>query len=202
MAVFAKAPVPGRVKTRLAGVLGNEGAARLHAQLVRYALETAAAAAPGRVELWADPADDAFLRDSAHAVGASVHAQHGDDLGARMRHAFEHAHATGARLVLIGCDCPALTPAHLHAAIAALDGADAAIAPAEDGGYVLVALRKPCPFLFEAMPWSTADVMRETRRRLDLHGVAWRELPTLWDVDRADDYTRLCAAALLEGLEA
>ncbi|HET7731987.1 MAG TPA: DUF2064 domain-containing protein, partial [Usitatibacter sp.] len=123
--MFAKAPVPGQVKTRLAGVLGEAAAAGLHAGLVRHALATAAAAGLGQVELWCAPDErhDFFAR-CAVDFGATLHAQRGAGLGERMRAAFDAAFARGEALVLIGSDCPALRPADLRAAAGALDAHD------------------------------------------------------------------------------
>jgi uncharacterized protein len=193
VAVFAKAPVAGAVKTRLAPVLGLAGAARLHAWLVHRALEAALEAASGDVELWCAPDEShPFFAECAAAHGVRLRAQRGDDLGARMSDAFATAHREGAALVLVGSDCPALGAAAIAEAARALDRHAAAIAPAEDGGYGLIALARPCPQLFEGIAWGTATVMAETRRRLDAAAIAWRELARTWDVDRPEDYERLC----------
>jgi len=105
----------------------------------------------------------------------------------------EHAGA----LLLIGTDCPALTVEHLTSAATALrNGNDAVFIPAEDGGYVLVGLRRPQPGLFEGIDWGTGKVMAQTRERLAALGLRWVEPATLWDVDRPAD---LCRLAALEG---
>jgi hypothetical protein len=199
VAVFAKAPVPGQVKTRLAGVLGADAAAGLHAGLVRHALATAVASGLGAVELWCAPDErhDFFERCAAD-FGASLHAQRGADLGARMRAAFDEAFARGEALVLIGADCPALKPGDLRAAAAALETHDVAIVPAEDGGYVLLAMARAVPQVFEGVAWGSPSVIGETRSRLAAAGVAWLELPALWDVDRPEDYERLRREGLLQ----
>ena len=94
-------------------------------------------------------------------------------------------------------DCPALTADHLRAAADALrGGADVVVCPAEDGGYVLIGTRKAEPALFSVMPWSTAEVMAETRRRLNALGLVWQELVTRWDVDGPADLDRLRESAL------
>lgn len=197
--VFAKAPRPGVAKTRLVPLLGGEGAAALHARLVKHALETARRAALGAIELHGAPADDDFLRYCAERYGAALIDQTEGDLGARMRAALEAALAACARVVLIGADCPALTPRHLRAAARALDeGHDAVFAPAEDGGYALIGLTRCAPGLLEGISWSTAAVMDETRERLRALGWRWLELDTLWDIDRPEDYQRLLASRLLE----
>ena len=139
VAVFARAPVPGEAKTRLIPMLGAEGAARLHAGLVLHALRVAIAADLGPVELWCAPdCDHPFFMQCAEGLGVSLRTQRGADLGRRMACAFASAVCENAPLVVIGSDCPALTPALLREAAEALQSHDAVIAPAEDGGYVLI----------------------------------------------------------------
>lgn len=198
--VFAKSVQPGTVKTRLIPLLGAQGAAALHARLVEHTLTMAAAAYPGALQLHASSIEDALLRECADRHGATLVQQVQGDLGERMHRAFElvfgRDRCTSA--VLIGSDCPAVTSAHLHQALRALDaGSDAAFAPAEDGGYVLVALARPNRRIFEDIEWSTARVMEQTRQRLTEIGWRWHELETLWDVDTPADYLRLVESALL-----
>jgi rSAM/selenodomain-associated transferase 1 len=192
--VFAKAPTPGRVKTRLTSALGERAAAELHRQLVVRTLRTATAAAVGPVDLWCAPdAQDAFFVDCAEEFGLSLHDQAEGDLGMRMAHALEIALTDRAPALLIGSDCPALTAQYLRDAAAACSGDDHAVfGPAEDGGYVLIGLaRIPPAHLFENMPWGSATVMQETRLRLEQLGWRWVEMPPLWDVDRPEDLPRL-----------
>lgn len=197
--VFARAPQPGAAKTRLIPLLGPDGAAALHARLVEHALATAARAGLGAVELHGTPACDRFLGACATLHGATLKAQVEGDLGERM-----HAAAFGAltqheRVILIGSDCPALAPDHLRASARLLEeGHDAVLAPAEDGGYTLIALARCDKRLFDGVAWSTSTVMEETRRRLHRLGWCWHELETLWDVDRPADYRRLIESNLLE----
>ena len=199
VAVFAKAPVPGAVKTRLAAVLSPDDAAALHEALVERALATAVAANLGPVQLWCAPdAAHPFFTRCGRRFGASLHAQAGADLGARMSHAFEEAHRAGHGLVLIGADCPALEPGDLRDAAASLAAHDAAFVPAEDGGYVLVALASPAPGLFEGVAWGMPDVMARTRHRAAELRLTVRELRVLWDVDRPEDWRRLQRERVLE----
>ncbi|APV49530.1 hypothetical protein BWI17_07460 [Betaproteobacteria bacterium GR16-43] len=201
VAVFAKAPVPGQVKTRLSLLLGADGAAALHTGLVRRALATAVASRLGPVELWCTPDEThPFFERCAAEYGLVLQRQVGEELGARMRSAFEHGLAAGDGVVLIGSDCPVLEPGDLRAAATAIESHVAALAPAEDGGYVLVALSRAVPELFSDIAWGTAEVMGRTRNRLAQLGIAWKELPMRWDVDRPEDYARLQREGLLAGV--
>ncbi len=198
IAVFARAPVPGEVKTRLAPLLGADGAAALHAGLVRHALSAAVQSRVGPVELWCAPGEDhPFFARCAQDLGVTLHRQEGGDLGARMRHAFAHSHTNGAALLLTGSDCPSLDAAALKDAARELASHDAVIAPAEDGGYVLVGLAVDVPGLFEDIAWGGSTVMNATRACLARAGIRWKELPTYWDIDRPADYARLHDAGML-----
>jgi glycosyltransferase A (GT-A) superfamily protein (DUF2064 family) len=116
-----------------------------------------------------------------------------------MHAAFESVLARHSRALLVGSDCPALTARHLREADQALrDGADAVFVPCEDGGYALIGLRRIDPLLFEGIRWGDDSVMAGTRDRLRSLGWRWRELETLWDVDRPEDYQRLLNSGLLE----
>lgn len=196
IAIFAKAPLPGYAKSRLAPLLGKEGAAALQAKLIERTVATARASGLGPVSLWCAP-------DSGHplfarlvkAHGVRLFDQQGSDLGARMAAAFE-VMAPAGPLLLVGTDCPALAPDHLRDCAAALaGGCDAVFLPAEDGGYVLVGLTKPRPDLFAGIAWGTEAVMEETRARLRESGLRWSEPAVLWDLDTPTDYQRYQASA-------
>jgi hypothetical protein len=199
LVVFARAPVPGRVKTRLAPLLGAAGAARLHEQMVEMAARTALSARCGAVELHCAPdARHAFFRALRSRLGLRLRSQDRGDLGERMHRAFALALRRHAYVVLVGSDCPALRPADLRAAVRALrGGADAVLGPAEDGGYALLGLRRVRGELFDGVAWGGSRVLAQTRRRLARLGWRWQELRTLWDVDRPQDVARLRRAGLL-----
>jgi rSAM/selenodomain-associated transferase 1 len=187
--VFARAPVPGEAKTRLIPALGAEGAARLHARLVERTLATACAAGVGAVELCCAPdATHPFFAACAARFGVALTAQGAGDLGARMRRAL----AVARPAVLIGSDCPAMTPDYLRGAAGALgDGCDLVFGPADDGGYVLVGANRLNAGCFERISWGGAEVMATQRLRLRAGGLRWTELAPLWDVDRPGDLERL-----------
>ena len=197
VAVLAKAPLPGFTKTRLIPVLGADGAAALQARLIARAVATACAAEIGPVTLWATPDErHPVLQEIAARLAVTLARQRDGDLGARMLAAIEVARTP---VLVIGTDCPALSPDHLRKAADILrGGTDAVLIPAEDGGYALIGLRMAEPALFSDMRWSTPGVMAETRRRLERLGMHWQEPVTLWDVDLPADLERLRRVGLHE----
>src|SRR5262245_60397345 len=201
--VFAKAPEPGKVKTRLIPLLGAEGAAALHARLVRGALTTACGAAIGPVELACTPdTKHPFFRHCAERYGVTLTLQSAGDLGVRMEEACRRTLGHSVAALIIGADSPALTAEHLRAGRDVLtQGHEAVLIPAEDGGYVLMGLSRCDRRLFEGLDWGEPNVMAETRSRLSRLGWNWTELPALWDVDRPEDYERLVASGLLDRQE-
>jgi uncharacterized protein len=199
VAIFAKAPVPGYAKTRLIPRLGPDGAAAFGARLIEHTVATAVSAGIGPVTLWCAPDAGHPLFQALGRRGLSLAIQPLGDLGSRMLAAFQ---ATAGPLVLIGTDCPVLRIGDLQSAASALAaGADAVIGPAEDGGYGLIAARRPLPCLFRDIPWSTGQVAAATRARAVANGVKLVELPAIWDVDAPADWERLAllAPALARG---
>lgn len=189
--IFAKAPEPGRVKTRLIPVIGRQAAAGLQARLLADTVSRLAAAGVSPLELWCspDPGREPFP-ELADRYGISLYRQQGDDLGARMLHAAADALGRGSASILVGTDCPPLDGAYLRRALAVLDGRDAVMGPAEDGGYVLLGLRQAAPTLFAGIPWGTGRVAAITRDRMAALSWDWEELPVLWDLDRPEDLKR------------
>jgi len=185
--VFVRAPVAGRVKTRLAAALGAEGALQVYRRLAEHTLREARALG-GEVRVHFTPAD----------AGPQVHAWLGDgprylpqsagDLGARMETAFRAAFQDGAdRVIIIGSDLPELSAALLRRAFDALESHPAVIGPARDGGYYLLGMRQMIDGLFDGIPWSTDEVLARTLERLGAAGIEPALLDTLNDVDEVDD---------------
>lgn len=199
LVVMAKAPEPGRVKTRLIPALGADGAARLAARLLDRAMDAARAAGCDELVLACAPDTSHAAFAAQRALGrVALVAQGEGDLGARMRRQFEQAFDAGAqRVLLIGTDIPALDAALLARAVVALRDADAVFAPAADGGYGLIGLRHRAPLtLFDTMPWSTPAVMGLTRARLATLGLRFVELSTVHDIDEPRDLAHLPAGFL------
>jgi rSAM/selenodomain-associated transferase 1 len=196
--VFAKAPVAGRVKTRLEPALGAAGAAALAERLLAHAVSVSLSAGFADVELCAAPdaSHPAFSRLTARYPRLQWGVQGEGDLGARMHRALTRRLTGRERVLLIGTDAPALDTAMLQEAAQALADHDAVFVPALDGGYALVGLVRPRPELFEGIAWSTPRVMDETRERARAAGVRWIELPAVADVDEPGDLIHLPAGWL------
>ncbi|MFC7736446.1 TIGR04282 family arsenosugar biosynthesis glycosyltransferase [Roseomonas sp. GCM10028921] len=183
VALFARFPEAGRAKTRLIPALGAEGAAALHRRLAERALETLRASGLPFELRHTGAVPEAFRAWLGEGVPLAEQGE--GDLGARMARA-----AADTPVILVGADLPDLAPRHLRAAAAALEGHRAVIGPAEDGGYWLLGLREPMPFLFEAMEWGTDTVLAVTMERFAAHGVALAVLERLADLDRPEDLAR------------
>jgi rSAM/selenodomain-associated transferase 1 len=193
VAVLAKAPVAGLAKTRLAPALGLAGAARAQRRFALQTLHCARAAALGPITLWCAPdTRHRFFRAVRPQVDTCV-AQAAGGLGERMGQAFQDhfAQQPGLPLLLVGTDCPALAPGHLQQAARALQDHDVVLIPAEDGGYVLIGMRRWVPQALQGITWSTDQVLLQTRQRLQACGASWFELDKLWDVDEPADWERL-----------
>jgi uncharacterized protein len=171
--VFAKAPVPGLAKTRLAPALGEAGAAALAERMLRHALGQARAADVGPVELCAAPdATHRALQAAAAEHGAALTEQGSGDLGLRMHRALARSLMRHGRALLIGTDAPSLDASVLRQASSALQDHDAVFVPALDGGYALVGQRRADPRWFSDMRWSHDRVMEDTRERLRAAGAS------------------------------
>ena len=185
--IFAKAPVPGRVKTRLIPALGAEGAARLAARMLEGTVAEALAAGVGEVELCADPEPDDSAWDGHRPADVMLSPQGDGDLGARLLRAARRATTQGERVLLIGTDCPELDRTRLAEAAAALDDHDAVVHPALDGGYVLLGLGRFDERLFADIAWSTDTVAVATIGRIESLGWSLEVGDTLRDIDEAGD---------------
>jgi uncharacterized protein len=190
--VFCKAPIPGQVKTRLIPPLTAEEAAQLHCELTEKTLQTATQDHLCDVHVWCSPSiEHPFFSQLADSYSAELHLQQGADLGERMHHAFCQALARFTCAIIIGCDCPSLTSSGIEQALIQLkQGKQCVLAPAEDGGYVLIGLNQPQPLLFGAMPWGTDRVLGLTRAKLQSINIDYQELETQWDLDTIEDLAR------------
>lgn len=190
LAVFAKRPIPGQVKTRLTPALSPEAAAGLYWAMVEDTWAMASALPDVELHLFVDQPWEGF---DALAEGHPVQLQTGSDLGTRMYFCLEHL--TGSsfkRSIIIGTDSPTLPGAHIQAASSLLrDHDDAVLGPAEDGGYYLVGCRRPRPAMFDGVAWSSPDTLAQTRSAFDAQGYRTRLTPLWRDVDSIEDLQRL-----------
>jgi len=189
LAVFARSPVPGRVKSRLSPALPARLATALYAGLLA---DTFLAAGAARVdERWACWADDPGPAPSR----TLSRTQRGSDLGERLRNTFEELlPAEVDRALIIGSDTPPLTTAHLDEAFTALEIHDLVVGPTQDGGYWCIGLKRTAPELFRDIPWSTREVLSRTLVRAHGAGLSVATVSTLEDLDTALDLAMLVGA--------
>jgi hypothetical protein len=189
--IFTRFPEAGTTKTRLIPTLGPQGAAALQRQMTGHIVDMATALGrregltleihfqggdPQAMVQWLGP--QTFKRQAAGSIGQ------------RMEQAFAHAFASGlGPVVLIGSDCPALSPDLLSQAFLALTERDLVLGPALDGGYYLIGLNEPRPWLFDDIAWGTAAVLTQTLAKA--HSLNVSQLTALHDIDRPQDLAHL-----------
>lgn len=188
VALLAKAPVAGQVKTRLAASVGHRAACFYYKKMCESVAKMAAQTVPSYLTLWYTPTAQPTLGRLARQVGASLRAQPQGDLGQRLCWVAAQELRRAEGVLLIGADAVGLTPAHLQSAVRLLQAnSDVVVAPAGDGGYTLIGLRKPTRAVFQQIPWGTARVMGATQRRCRRAGLRLTQLPTATDLDTAHD---------------
>lgn len=188
--IFTRYPEPHKTKTRLISVLGPEGAARLQREMTLHTLVNArefASGLPTVVEVRFE-GGDAKKMEACFGNSVLYRPQGPGDLGGRLQRAFAEAFGGGAhRIIVIGADCPEITPALIAEADERLATYDLVLGPARDGGYYLIGLRKPASELFRDIPWGSDRVFNETVRRASELSLSVSLLKTLSDVDRPED---------------
>lgn len=187
LVVLAKAPAPGRSKTRLCPPCTPEEAAELAAAALADTLAAVGATPAARRYLVLDgPVGDWI------PAGFTVLPQRSGGLAERLAGAFAHV---GGPALLVGMDTPQLTPALLAAGVRALADSGAVLGPAPDGGYWAVGLQSADPRVFAGIPMSVAGTLAAQRARLAELGLACTELPPLRDVDTIEDAAAVAAGA-------
>jgi len=185
--IFAKAPVPGKVKTRLIPVLGEEGAARLAQRMLADTVDHAKQAGLSTPQLCATPHSADPSWEEHLPSGLWLFDQGLGDLGHRLAAATKRVIDGGEHVLLIGTDCPALDANRLRAAATQLTTHDAVIHPATDGGYVLLGLARTDPSLFDDIAWSTGSVAETTIARIRALGWSLWVGDTFSDIDEPAD---------------
>ena len=194
LVLFAKPPILGRVKSRLAATLGDAAALKVYQALVsdslylmRQWVQEEKQTVGKRISVYfsAPPQHHDWELD-----GFEVQAQEGNDLGSRMANCFEREWALGAEKRLSRVGHPTLPPYFIKQAFSALDWHDLALGPAFDGGYWLVGAKEKTPPIFENMRWSVSTVMEETMHRLRGTSMDITLLPFWYDIDDIEDVRR------------
>ncbi|MGP4844361.1 TIGR04282 family arsenosugar biosynthesis glycosyltransferase [Marinobacter sp. 1Y8] len=192
---FAKWPEPGRVKTRLAVALGDEGAMQAHIQLTCAVLANLAAT-DIPVSFWWDRAAPASTKpagpilDRLRNAEVPEHIQNGHSLGDRMRNAIEESLASAREVMIVGSDCPSVDPAHIQSAFGLLANADVVLGPSDDGGFVLIGARRSLPQTLADVEWGTPMALEQTMEKLKAAGYSVVLAEPRWDVDEPDDWAR------------
>ncbi|MEZ5558416.1 MAG: TIGR04282 family arsenosugar biosynthesis glycosyltransferase [Pseudomonadales bacterium] len=193
LAIFARAPVPGQVKQRLAATMGDQAALSAHVALVEDTLQRLHEVPGATTELWLTGAEVARVSDWCRRWRLPLRRQRGSDLGARMSTAIAAALAGGEPGLVVGCDCPPVTADYVARAIRSLLETDVVLGPALDGGYALVGLARDEPDIFQSIAWGTSKVLEQTLTRADAAGLSVTLLEPVWDVDTEADWRRFQA---------
>ena len=197
--LFAKEPQLGQVKTRMRPVLNDAQCVHLHQVLCTHISESLANWQLCLTQLHFCLSDEAqgakpvFLARLCQRLNFDLQPQVAGDLGDKMSAAVRRALQQGAQgVILLGADCPFLTKGHLQQLLQSLvDGHNAAIIPALDGGYVALALRQYDASVFTAIDWGSDQVFRQTLANFDALSWSYQCLTVLADIDRPDDLQRL-----------
>jgi len=195
LVIFAKAPIPGEVKTRLCPPLTPDEAATLQGSFVldmleRTKLAVAKLQLPFHRYLACAPSSDlVFFKILEERQGVRLLDQVGEDLGQRMHRTFADLFANGYKqVIIVGTDVPTLPLSVYQEAFAMLSRSDVVLGPALDGGYYLIGLTKPAEQLFTGVPWSTDQVLAVTQQNAKALGLsvglttAWRDVDTIADL--------------------
>ncbi len=187
LAVFARVPVRGKVKTRLAEQVGTSEALRVYRELLESTLS--------RLEPLNCPvllyADGLGLEDTARRFGMEARVQEGAGLGMRMANAFEDMLERSLAAAILGVDIPLLDADYVNSAFKLLTDSDLVLGPTEDGGYCLIAMKQPNRALFEDISWGTSRVCAQTMAKAESLGLSFSCAQTLWDVDDVAGLERL-----------
>ncbi len=188
--VFARAPHPGEVKTRLIPAIGATHVATLYHALLRHTLHQVHVCRDITPYLYADSETSRAWFDAKLSAKWQRAVQTGDTLGARMHAAFSATLAVHEHVVLIGSDIIDVSAERIEAALEALAIHDAVLGPAADGGYWLLGLTRANPALFAAIEWGSEVVLAQTVHRLNDAGLRWTQAPLGHDIDTPADLAR------------
>ncbi|GAA4888253.1 TIGR04282 family arsenosugar biosynthesis glycosyltransferase [Flaviramulus aquimarinus] len=180
--VFVKNIKLGKVKTRLAKTIGNQGAFDVYSELVQVTEKATSNLTANKRIYFSDAIVNTKWQNDYKTV------QKGIDLGERMKNAFKKGFEDGyERIVLIGSDLPDITADHIDLGLKKLKKNEAVFGPAEDGGYYLIGLSKMHEFIFNNKPWSETSLLEKTINELQENKITFTTLKTLNDIDTFED---------------
>lgn len=183
--VFIKNPKAGKVKTRLAEMIGDQKALKIYQHLLDHTLRVSSLVDADKLVCYSDfiPASDTWKK-----AGFEQAVQSGNDLGERMTNAFRSSFIKGyEKIILIGSDCFEIDPEHIEEAFQKLDQAELVIGPAKDGGYYLIGMQNPHPEIFQNITWSQPDVLQKTIEKMEQSKLTFALTPELADIDDFSD---------------
>jgi uncharacterized protein len=190
--LYAKAPHKGKVNTRLIPDIGVEAATKLQDDLIHHRLSMLGKVHLCDVRLMCSPdkRDDYFVQQK-NQYDIELFDQRGDDLGERMLNGVTDALQRYSHCIVIGTDAPALDEAIINQVIEHLRAREQVVlVPAEDGGYVLIAMSSVHASVFQGVSWGSNKVMQQTTEKLSANDISYQALPVCWDVDTVEDYQR------------
>ncbi|VAW66329.1 Arsenite methyltransferase [hydrothermal vent metagenome] len=189
--VFVKAPIAGQCKTRLAPLLGKHKARAFYITLVNHCFAQIRNIPGVDIALYATPdTRHPFIQQLATDTACTLNAQQGEGLGERMFNAIHASLHHYSQSVLIGTDCPVISPSYIEQAFTALQHTDIVLGPADDGGYVLIGAKRVQFELFQNIHWSSNKVLKQSLHNCQTYAYNTHLLETLWDVDTPADFRK------------
>lgn len=188
--VFQKNPVLGKVKTRIAQCLGDEKALEIYRWLVQKTHDQLTHLEGMDIFFYyADFIEKVDWKPKRGKISYGL--QEGNDLGEKMQLAFEEVLQQGyQKVIIIGTDCPEITPKILKDAAAELDHFEVVFGPAKDGGYYLLGMKKMYEGLFKNIPWSTDSVLEVSIHYLKENNITYQTIAVLTDIDTVEDWEK------------
>lgn len=185
--IFAKNPIKGKVKTRIASVIGKDKALEVYKRLFNITYSNTKSVNVDKYLFMTDyPDENLFDSNYYHLV------QIGNDLGEKMKNAFDYLFKSGySKVCIIGTDCPDLSCNIIKDAYNQLDRSDVIIGPSKDGGYYLIGMKRLHDFLFLDIEWGTSKVLGQTCKKIKSEGLSHSLLEELIDVDTTQDLNHL-----------
>jgi rSAM/selenodomain-associated transferase 1 len=194
--IFAREPIPGRVKTRLAATIGDVAATEVYEAMLEDVLDVSRRLGDVETVVYWDCKEET-LQILAEKYACSSRRQSGGDLGQRMLAAFGEMFANGSEVCcIIGSDSPDLPLSYILEAYRLLttQQSDLVIGPSRDGGYYLLGMRRVWPQLFTSIDWGTPRVLRQSMDTADKAGIVAALLPEWYDIDTNDDLEKFQAS--------